>query len=88
MLCPLISHTEETVCRDYFNKMFFFNIFVLFNRNNHADIEFIEHSSEEHQQFAVVLIYISKSDWTKPSYHHSCQNKQDAKAMSIVNQVR
>ena len=33
-------------------------------------------------------MYISKSDWTKPGYRHSCQNKQDAKAMSIVNQVR
>ena len=33
-------------------------------------------------------IYISKSDWTKPGYRHSCQNKRDAKAMSIVNQVR
>ena len=27
-------------------------------------------------------MYISKSDWTKPGYRHSCQNKQDAKAMS------
>ena len=35
-----------------------------------------------------VYIYISKSDWTKPGYRHSCQNKRDAKAMSIVNQVR
>ena len=33
-------------------------------------------------------LYISKSDWTKPGYRHSCQNKRDAKAMSIVNQVQ
>ena len=39
--------------------------------------------------FAVhIYVYISESDWTKPGYRHSCQNKRDAKAMSIVNQVR
>ena len=31
MLCPLISFKRETVCWDYFNKMFFFNICVPIN---------------------------------------------------------
>ena len=53
-----MSRTGETVCWDYFNKLFFL-IFVFRQSGIIAlTIEVIEHSFEEHQQFAVTCVCI------------------------------